>query len=198
MPRKSVSRRKKRHYGDGRKYQRGRIWWVAFPVGDGSPEIRRTTNSPLEKDADILIAELMRQRALGELSDVRRSEQGGLRIAGVLEDYLARKRGKLAPGTMATYESQAKIHLAPFFGNIIVGRLTTDELSEYRDLRAKQEIQQGHNATTATGQKRKMSETSINRELSLLRSALNDLKKRKPNLLPSVPYFPMEREDNAR
>jgi hypothetical protein len=43
---------------------------------------------------------------------------------------------------------------------------------------------------------RKVSATCINRELGLLRAALRDIATRRPNAVPSIPYFPMESERN--
>jgi integrase len=46
---------------------------------------------------------------------------------------------------------------------------------------------------------RKVTATCINRELGLLRAALRDMAKRRPNAIPSLPYFPMEsKRDNVR
>jgi len=170
-------------YGMGSVFQRGKRWYVKFRGR------KYSTGSTKEQDALDKLLELRRKQAIGELPPAH----GIHTVAQLIDDYLKRK--KLQPGTKATYESQARIHLKPFFGEVPLNRMTTDLLSDYLEKREKQEIRQGSNAKTpATGKRRKIGQTSINRELALLRAAMKDLSARRPKVLPAIPHFPMESE----
>jgi integrase len=117
----------------------------------------------------------------------------------VLDEYMERKR-KLAPGTVRTYRAEIDNLLKPYFGLITPAKLTTDMLTNYREMREKENVKNFNGPKgIPTPLDRKVSATCINRELGLLRAALRDLAKRRPKAIPSVPYFPMESErDNVR
>lgn len=67
-----AKKKQRRSYGIGRKFRRGRLWWV--PVYDGSGgEIRRPTHSTKESDADELLGRLLRERSRGELVSINSS-----------------------------------------------------------------------------------------------------------------------------
>lgn len=178
MPRK---RKRTRQYGIGRVFPRGKRWSVRFHGKEYS------TGSTDEQDAIKLLLELRQKEAAGELPDGRNV----VSVPQLIAAYLKRK--KLAPGTLETYEGQAKHHLNPFFSDVPLSRITTDLLSDYREHREKEEVQWGHNAKTPK-RHHKVGQTSINRELALLRAAMRDLSKRRPKSLAGVPYFPMESE----
>jgi integrase len=178
MPRK---RKRTRQYGFGRVFQRGKRWSVRFHGREYA------TGSTDEQDAIKLLLELRQKEAAGELPDSRNIGSVPQLIAAFL------KRKKLAPGTRTTYEGQARLHLNPFFSDVPLSRITTDLLSDYREHREKQEVQWGHNAAEKQHH-HKVGQTSINRELALLRAAMRDLSKRRPKALAGVPYFPMESE----
>jgi integrase len=196
-----VARKKRRSYGVGRIFQRGPIWWASVYVN--GKEHRESSKSKEKSDAEELLGRLLRERSRGELADKQAtSPKGGISVSELIDEYLNRK--KLAPGTMATYRSQAITHLKPFFGNTLAAKLTTDMISDYRDHRTRQESLQGNNRKVdedrrpVKGRRKKVTETTINRELALLRAAMRDMWKRRPAAVPSVPYFPIEREDNTR
>lgn len=185
---------KRRSYGIGRKFRRGKIWWVAVYDGSGK-EIRKSSRSEEERDADDLLGRMLRERSRGELVAIDSS--AALTIGDILNQYLHR-RSKLAPGTVRTYRYQAEI-LKESFALLPPAKLTTDMLSDYRDERAKQFVEHYAGGEERTKLNRKVTDTSINRELGLLRSALRDAQKRRPGTIPSIPYFPMESErGNAR
>jgi integrase len=73
-------------------------------------------------------------------------------------------------------------NIRPFFGHLRAAALTTETLKEYRRKRS------------AEGR----SETTCNRELSILRAALNRGRKCTPPKVTTIPYFPMVAETNAR
>jgi integrase len=160
-------------------------------------ENRSVDGSQNEADADDLLGQLLRERARGELETSGSSN--ALNLSHVLDEYMERKR-KLAPGTVRTYRAQIDNLLKPYFGLITPAKLTTDMLTNYREMREKENVK-NFNAPKGipTPLDRKVSATCINSELGLLRAALRDLAKRRPKAIPSVPYFPMESErDNVR
>jgi integrase len=187
---------KRKVYGIGSKWRRGRIWWVKVFDGNGKA-IRRSTGSTNEADADDLLGKLLRERSRGDLAHVESSS--AINIAYVLDAYMERN-GKLAPGTARTYRSQINNLLKPYFGLIPPSRLTTEMLTDYREMRERESAQNFNGPKgTPTRLNRKVSSTTVNRELGLLRSALRHMAKRRPKAIPVVPYFPMESErDNVR
>jgi integrase len=70
----------------------------------------------------------------------------------------------------------------PFFGNVRAGRLSTDQMDKFREKR------KGEGRSDAT----------VNRELSILRTAFHNARKRTPPKVSSVPYFPMIQETTVR
>jgi integrase len=193
---RKVSKARRRGYGIGSKWRRGRIWWVKVFDGRGKP-IRKSTGSQHEADADDLLGQLLRERSRGELATIHSSS--ALNLGRVLDEYMERNR-KLAPGTARTYRSQINNLLKPYFGLIPPAKLTTDLLTDYREMRERERVQNfnGPNGTPRL-LNRKVSATTVNRELGLLRSALRDIAKRRPKAIPALPYFPMESErDNVR
>lgn len=188
-----AKQRKRRSYGIGRKFQRGNIWWAAVYDGSGK-EIRRSAKSTNESDADDLLGQMLRERSRGELIAI---DSPSFTLGHVLDQYLQR-RSRLAEGTLRTYCYQAEV-LKRTFELLPPAKLTTDMLSDYRDERAKQLVEHFTGKKERAKLNRKVSETSINRELGLLRSALRDIQKRRPKTVPTIPYFPMESEKgNAR
>jgi integrase len=196
MAQRKTPKKRGSTYGLGTKYQRGKIWWVKIYNGKNVP-IRKSTKSENEADADDLLGQMLRERSRGELVAIDSSH--AYTLGDVLEDYLAHRK-RLASGTLATYRCEVDNLLKPYFGLLPPAKLTTDMLSDYRDKRAKECVVM-HNGPNGEPKKLKrlVSETTINRELGLLRSALRDMAKRRPKLIPSLPYFPMESErDNVR
>jgi len=195
MTRKELNTR--RHtYGIGSKWRRGRIWWVKVFNGRGKP-IRKSTRSQNEADADDLLGQLLRERARGELGAYGSSS--AFNIGDVLDEYMARKR-RLSPGTVRTYRSQIDNLLKPYFGLLTPAKLTTDMVTDYREMREKENVK-NYNGPNGLPKplNRKVTATCVNRELGLLRAALRDISKRRPKAIPAIPYFPMESErDNVR
>jgi len=188
---KRASKARRRRYGIGSKWRRGRIWWVKVFDGRGKP-IRKSTGSQHEADADDLLGQLLRERSRGELAAI--DAAGPLNLGRVLDEYMERKQ-KLAPGTVRTYRSQINNLLKPYFGLIPATKLTTDMLTDYREMRERESVQHFKRLNERTTPlSRNVSSTTINRELGLLRSALRDMAKRRPKAIPALPYFPMESE----
>ena len=72
--------------------------------------------------------------------------------------------------------------IRPFFGHIRASKLTTEKLKQFR----KQRTDEGRSISTS------------NRELSILRTALNRGRKCTPPKVLTIPYFPMVPETNIR
>ena len=179
-------------YGDGSIYPKHEIWWAKLPIGNGQKPIVKSSGSKEREDALELLAQLRRERTRGELVAI--DAPNALSIGAVLDDYLERKKGKLAAKTISTYRGQIP-RLKRSFGLLPIPKLTTDMMSDYRKERAQEEIQCGANAKEGNRiVHRNVGETSINRELGLLRSALRDMAKRYPTRVGKLPHFPMESE----
>jgi integrase len=84
--------------------------------------------------------------------------------------------------TRYIYEKVIEKNIRPFFGKLKALRLSTDLMDEYRKKR------------TAGG----ALDSTVNRELSVLRSALYKGKRRTPPKVNNVPYFPLVKETNIR
>jgi integrase len=73
-------------------------------------------------------------------------------------------------------------NLRPSFGKVRAARLSTDLMDRYREKRT------GEGRTDAT----------VNRELSIMRTAFHNARKRTPPKVNVVPYFPMVKETTVR
>jgi integrase len=160
--------------GSGTIYQRGNIWWVQVYV-DGKPVIQ--CKSRQKKDAINLRNRLLAKKARGEIA-------GGaperVLIGELLDDLL--KSGKHKPDTLYIWEKVIQKSVKPYFGKIKAARLTTDLMEQYRKQRKVAGV----------------SDTTVNRELALVRMAFNLGRKRTPPKVHIMPYFPMVTETNVR
>jgi integrase len=102
----------------------------------------------------------------------------------LLDDWLAYQRTRCGVETVRVWEwtVEAKGSVRAFFGHLKVVALTSDLLREYR------------RKVVADGK----TETTANRHLAILRMALNHGRKCTPPKVLLVPWFPMNKEDNAR
>lgn len=91
--RRRLSKARRRGYGIGSKWRRGRIWWVKVFDGKGKP-IRKSTGSQHEADADDLLGQLLRERSRGELAGIASS--GVLNLEAALRD-MAKRRPMATP-----------------------------------------------------------------------------------------------------
>jgi integrase len=138
-------------------------------------------SSKSEKKADAikLRERVLKQKMAGTLADAR---IGKTTCSELLNGLLRHADECLRPETARIYRWVAEAHLTPFFGHLKAVNVSSDLLREYRRQRGES------GASIAT----------CNRELSLLRIAFNVGRKTSPPLVDKVPWFPMEREDNAR
>ena len=100
----------------------------------------------------------------------------------LLDDFIERAEANSKPSSVKIWKLVIEAIVRPFFGNIRATALTTEKLKDYRRKR----VNQGK------------SETTCNRELSILRIALNLGRKCTPPKVNTIRYFPMVREENAR
>jgi integrase len=161
-------------HGAGTIYQRGDTWWVQVWV-DGK-RIRQSSESTKKSDAVKLRDKLLGKRARGELSA---SIATRVLIGELLDDVL---QSDIKASTKYIWEKVIEKSLRPFFGHMKAQRLATDHMDEYRAKRK------------AAG----ASDSTANRELSILRTALHNGRKRTPPKVLVVPYFPMVKETNIR
>jgi len=90
------------------------------------------------------------------------------------------KQDNAKPESVAELERRWRLHLAPYFGHVAAQNLAAPMMREYRHLR------RAAGAAVAT----------VNRELQALRKMLNFAKQN--GQLRTVPYVPIEKENNTR
>jgi len=160
--------------GTGSVYQRGNIWWVQVYI-DGKPVIQSSKSSK-KSDAVNLRNQLLAKKERGEPHGGK-SEK--LLIGELLDDVL---KSDIKESTRYIWEKVVEKSIRPFFGHLRAKRLSTDHMDEYREKRK------------AEG----CSDATVNRELSIVRTAFHNARKRTPPKVVAVPYFPMVKETTVR
>jgi integrase len=164
----------KNGYGSGSIFLRGTIWWVQVWVDN--KQLSQSSKSTKKSEAIKL-----RDKLLGKKH--RREITGGpaesVLIGELLDDVL---KSDIEESTRYIWKLVAEKSLRPFFGKTRGARLSTDLLDRYREKRT------GEGVTHAT----------VNRELSILRTAFHNARKRTPPKVHTVPYFPMVKETTVR
>lgn len=158
--------------GDGTLYKRGSVYYFAH-WQDGAQKKLSTGKRKLSD------ARTWRDRFLKRGGD---SLPERVTCGELLDEWLQYQRTHCKPYTVRVWEWTLEEHLRPFFGNIRAAILTSAKLKEYRDKVGGS----GKKATTA------------NRHLAILRMALHHGRKCTPPKVLNVPWFPMDKEDNAR
>lgn len=161
-------------YGSGTLYQRGDVWWVQVSVDDR--RVRVSSKSTKKADAIKLRDKLLGKKHRRELSGGP-AEQ--VLISELLGDVL---KSDIEESTRYIWKLVVDKHLRPAFGKIRAARLSTNLLDDYREKRV------GDGVTHAT----------VNRELSILRTAFHNARKRTPPKVNLVPYFSMIKETTVR
>jgi integrase len=100
-------------------------------------------------------------------------------VSELLDDVL---KSDIKPSTRYVSEKVIEKSIRPFFGKLKAQRLTTDHMDRYREKRK--------------GEGR--SDETANRELSILRTAFHNARKRTPPKVLVIPYFPIVAETNIR
>jgi len=161
--------------GQGTIYKRGEIWWVKIHI-DGKPFFQSSKSTKLT-DATKLRNKLIAQKERGEITG---GAPDRILIGELLDDVL---RSDIAESTKAIWKLVIEKRLRPTFGSVRAARLTSTLLEQYREQR-----------TTRDG----VQHSTVNRELSILRTSLHNGRKHTPSKVVSVPYFPMREETNVR
>jgi len=162
--------------GDGTLFKRGRIYYYAF--WESGKQVQRSTKKDRLDEAKKWRDRFLGKKLRGEVnSSVERVSCGDL-----LDDLLAHSRTRCREYTVKVWEWTIEANVRPAFGHLRAASLTSDLFREYRSKRV------------AEGK----SDTTVNRELALLRMALNLGRKQTPPKVGIVPFFPMAKEDNAR
>jgi integrase len=160
--------------GTGTIYKRGNIWWVQI-FQDGK-RIMRSSKSAKKSDAVNLRNQLLSKKERGEALSGAAEK---VVIGELLDDLL---KSDIKKSTRYIWEKVIEKNIRPFFGDLRARRLSTDRMDDYRQKRK------------AEGR----SDATVNRELSILRTALHNARKRTPPKVLTVPYFPMIQETTVR
>ena len=160
--------------GSGSIYRRGNIWWVQVYV-DGNPIIE-SSRSRKKSDAVKLRNRLLARKERGDISGGKPST---VLVGELLDDVL---KGDIKESTRYIWKKVVEKNVRPFFEKFKAQRLCTDHMDAYREKRK------------AQGR----SDSTVNRELSILRTAFHNARKRTPPKVLTVPYFPMVEETTVR
>jgi hypothetical protein len=150
------------------------LWWVKIRV-DGRP-VYESSKSTKKSDAIKLRDKLLSQKHRGELSG---DAPDKVLIGELLDDVL---KSDIKDSTLYVWKKVIEKNIRPFFGKLRAQRLSTDQMDKYREVRK------------AQGR----SDATVNRELSVMRTAFHNARKRTPPKVNLVPYFPMVAETNVR
>ena len=164
----------KNTYGAGTIFLRGDIWWVAVCVDN--KRISRSTKSTKKSDAIKLREQLIAKKHRGEITG---GTPDRVLIGELLDDVL---KSDIEESTRYIWKLVVEKNLRPFFGKTRAARLSTDLMDRYREAR------KGAGSSDAT----------VNRELSIMRTAFHNARKRTPPKINAVPYFPMVKETTVR
>jgi integrase len=164
----------KKSDGSGTIYLRGNIWWVKIRV-DARP-VYQSSKSSKKSEAIKLRDKLLAKKHRGEISG---GAPDRVLVSELLDDLI---KSDVKESTRYIYEKVIEKNIRPFFGKYKAQRLTTDLMDEYRRKRNAMEV----------------SDSTVNRELSVLRSALYKGKRRSPPKVNVIPYFPLVKETNIR
>ena len=162
------------NFGTGTIYQRGDVWWVRLYV-DNKP-ISRSSKSTKKSDAIKLRDQMIARKHRGEITGGALDK---VLIGELLDDVL---KSDIEDSTRYIWKVVVEKNLRPFFGAIRAARLSTDVMERYREKRLRQGC----------------AESTANRELSILRTAFHNARKRTPPKVLIVPYFPMVKETTVR
>ena len=166
-------------YGTGTIFKRGRIWYVSYYVN--GQQVQKSSRSTNIQDAKRLRDQILGKKARGEILEVGSSIEK-ITCGELLNDLLEYAKSNIKPSTEKIWRLVIEANIRPFFGTKRIPHLTTAIFKEYRRKRL------------AAGR----SEATCNRELAILRTALNLGRKCTPPKVETIPYFPMAAENNER
>jgi integrase len=167
--------KKRRRYGTGSLFLNGRTWWLRY-YSNGQ---RETENSQLEdrSAAEDLLKQRVAEAAAGQIE----VSAGRATIADLCELVLADHRLRKLRDAK-TVEWRYLAHVKSAFGKIQASRATARHIGSY--------IEDRRSAGA--------SDSTINRELSIVRRAYTLGMREDPPIVRKAPYIPKLEEDNVR
>jgi hypothetical protein len=149
-----------------------------------------------KKDAERYLRGVLLQIDMGEHMGVQHTLVGTL-LDDVLADYKINGQG------IEEAEDRVRVHLRPFFGALKASDLGTELIRKYIEHRQRPEKPDRREYVNANGKKHERtyapaSNATVNRELALLRRALNLGVRATPPKVGRVPFIPMLGENNVR
>src|ERR1700738_2119614 len=140
------------HHGTGTLHKRGEVWYVSYWI-DGK-QYQKSSRSSDIRDAKKLRDQILGKKARGEVGNVVADK---ITCGQLLDDLLEHADANIKASTAKIWRLVIEANIRPFFAHVRAAALTTEKLKDYRRKR----IGDGR------------SESTCNRELSILRTALN-------------------------
>lgn len=166
---------KRRRYGTGSLFKNGRTWWLRYYIRGQ----RVTENSKLEDrdEAEELLKQRVAEAAAGQLTAVL----SRVTVADLCGLVLADNRLRKLRDTK-TVEWRYEANVKPLLGKIQANRATSAQFRAYIEDRRRAGA----------------SDSTINRELSIVRRGFTLALREDPPLVRRAPYIPKLEEDNVR
>ena len=159
-------------YGTGTLRKRGNIWHVLY-WADGVQRQKSSKSSNIQ-DAKKLRDQILGKKARGEMAPFAAEK---ITCGELLDDVLRHVEENAKASTAKIWKLVIEANLRPFFGHLKATKVSTERMREYR----KKRISAGR------------SDATVNRELSILRTAFNVGRKCTPKV-DRLPYFPVVSE----
>jgi integrase len=141
------------------------------------PSLRRwQTRHPIEQVQQEGRNRLLSKKYRGEISG---GKPRTVLVGELLDDVV---KSDIKESTRYIWDKVIEKSVRPFFGKLKAQRLSTDHMDAYREQRKTEG----------------RSDSTVNRELSILRTAFHNARKRTPPKVLNVPYFPMVEETTVR
>lgn len=138
-------------------YKRGRFWWIAYGDGSGRQN-RESTGSEKKTDAIAILEKKRTEVREGKNPILKRGKK--IRFEIFSEDYVREHEEKKSHAFYAQIIGRLNI----FFGKYHLDQITLALVKQYRQQRRNDE---------ARNRGKKVSPSTINREIAVLRNALN-------------------------